>query len=756
MNLQKLKNASLHELRVRAAQRVAAFSERRGWSDLVKLPSDHDFGSLFVPPKARAYDLLEYFRLRTEPAFFAGFGSAKKTTAEFESRWPESAQRIIEKANRICEGKFDLLGFTNLSFGDPIDWQFEPTTGKRIPLVHWSKLDYLDVELAGDKKIIWELNRHQYFTTLGQAYWLTGDERYAQVFARHLETWMETNPPKLGINWASSLEVAFRSISWVWAFYFFKLSPSVSNETFTRAWKFLYLSARHLESYLSTYFSPNTHLTGEALGLFYLGTLLPEFREARRWQSLGSRILIEQLPLHVKTDGVYFEQSSYYHRYTTDFYAHFLLLSRANNLALPRQVEERLVLLLDHMMYITRPDGTTPFFGDDDGGRLAMLDVRAANDFRGTLGTGSVLFNRGDYKFVAGDAAEELLWLTGDEGLSKFDSIVATQPAKTSVPFFEGGYFVMRDGWTPESNYLLFDCGPHGALNCGHAHADTLSFDLAANGRTILVDPGTCTYTGSKELRDWFRSSHAHNTITLDGESSSVTDGAFSWKTTATSRPLNWITRDRFDFVAGQHLGFERLQDRAELTRGILFLKGDYWIIRDSVGSLADHQANLLFHFDSSAEPLVKDGVRDVKSGFSIQCFGAGRWLEEYNWVSHCYGQKEKAKVCTFSAILGRGGQIISFLLPQRGESEWRVTEIPAKGGQAFAVHRAKTLDLVMIRSDERMEALGFVSDIEWLWMRFSNGKVQEIITVPEKGRDLLAVDEIETLYSKLTAAETL
>jgi len=146
-------------------------------------------------------------------------------------------------------------------------------------------------------------------------------------------------------------------------------------------------------------------------------------------------------------------------------------------------------LLLDHLMYITRPDGTTPFFGDDDGGSLAMLDTRPANDFRGTLGTGSVLFDRGDYKFVAGDAAEELLWLTGVEGLSRFDAIVAIEPAKTSVPFFDGGYFVMRDGWSRDSNYLLFDCGSHGALNCGHAHADALSIDVAANGRTVLVDP---------------------------------------------------------------------------------------------------------------------------------------------------------------------------------------------------------------------------------------------------------------------------
>src|SRR5204862_1621437 len=128
-----------------------------------------------------------------------------------------------------------------------------------------------------------------------------------RTFAAHLASWMDQNQPKLGINWASSLEVAFRSISWLWAFYFFKDSAAVTVEVFARALKFLYLNARHLETYLSTYFSPNTHLTGEALGLFYLGTLLQQFREAGRWRETGRRILLEQLPLHVRSDGVYFE-----------------------------------------------------------------------------------------------------------------------------------------------------------------------------------------------------------------------------------------------------------------------------------------------------------------------------------------------------------------------------------------------------------------------------------------------------------------
>lgn len=698
MNLRRLKNASFNELRVRAAQKLAAFSERQGWSKLVKLPSDEEFRALIIDTDGTK-----------KPRFFAGLSALEKTASELKSRWPETAHALIEKADRICKGRFDLLGFTDLSFGDPIDWHFEPIANKRIPLVHWSQLDYLDSDVAGDKKIIWELNRHQYFMTLGQAYLLTRDERYAGVFVKHLEAWMDANPPKLGVNWASSLEVAFRSMSWLWASQFFKSSPSFSKETYQRALKFLYLSARHLESYLSTYFSPNTHLTGEALGLFYLGTLLPEFKEAKRWQQLGSDILIDQLPVHVRPDGVYFEQSSYYHRYTTDFYIHFVLLSRANDFVLPNQVEQYLLLLLDHLMYITRPDGTTPLFGDDDGGRLAMLDVRPANDFRGTLAVGAVLFDRGDYKFVTESAAEELLWLMGGEGMKKFDAVDSKEPSQTSKAFPDGGYFVMRDGWTRESNYMLFDCGPHGSLACGHAHADALSIEVAASGRAVLVDPGTFTYTGSKELRDSFRSSHAHNTITLDGKSSSVPNTAFSWKQVANCTLEEWVTNDRFDFVSGRHDGFKDASDPVMLTRSILFLKGDYWIVSDTMTSAREHTIEVRFHYDPKATDALE-----------IICFGPGRATEEDGWVSHCYGQKERAKTAVYATTLGAGQEIISFLLPQKAGIEWDVLEIKTPAGRAFAISGGKTQDLAIIRLGERLE---------WLWLRFVDNQLQETVS---------------------------
>ncbi len=594
--------------------------------------------------------------------------------------------------------------------------------------------------MAGDKKVVWELNRQQYFATLGQAYWLTNDERYAQAFIAHLESWMDQNPPKEGINWASSLEVAFRSISWLWAFHFFKASPALEPQIFLRATKYLYLNARHLETYLSTYFSPNTHLTGEALGLFYIGTLLPQFKESNRWRTTGFTILMAQLGRHVRSDGVYFEQSSYYHRYTTDFYLHLWILLQANGESIPPMLEEKLSLLLDHLMYITRPDGTTPFFGDDDGGQLVKLDQREANDFRAALSTGAALFMRPDYKFVARDTAEETLWLLGPKGVSALDLIPAREPPKQSTAFEAGGYYVMRDGWTPASNYALFECGRHAGSAGAHAHADALSFELAANGQTLLIDPGTYTYTGSKEMRDLFRSTAAHNTLTIDGESSSISDGPFSWGATARCERDSWITHKQFDYIAASHDGYRRLDKAATHNRSILFIKHNYWVVRDHVASRGDHLLKLWFHFHPDVS-LIKssnngvDAMSESSEAIRLKLFTfaqGGKGAAERGYVSSCYGAREDAAVWTFSKLARNSEELITFLMPAvaGAPSQAAVSEIEVMAGRVFAINEGGKYDILMIR-DLHSERLGRVetaritSDFDLTWARFASERAE-------------------------------
>src|SRR2546423_2215678 len=204
--LKKLRGRSLDELRVRSAQALAAGKERYGLSTQARLPRDSDFfrlldtASLAGEPLS-AEGLLSHFRARTRPRFFAAFGDREETRRELRGRWGARAETsAVGRARRVTEGRFDLLGLRGLSFGCPVDWHLEPVSDKRAPMRHWSRINYLDAAVAGGHKIIWELNRQQYFQTLGRAYWHTDDELYARTFVEHLETWMEQNPPKLRIN----------------------------------------------------------------------------------------------------------------------------------------------------------------------------------------------------------------------------------------------------------------------------------------------------------------------------------------------------------------------------------------------------------------------------------------------------------------------------------------------------------------------------------------------------------------------------
>ena len=741
--IKKLKGRSWEEIKTRGGQAFSVYSEQIGLSG--KLPSDAEFYSLldkshFGEEKITPELLLEKFYENSLTAFFPSFAERDKTLELFRRFFGEkSARFFIEKAERAVEGKFDLLGFLDLDFGAAVDWHYEPISGKRSPAKHWKQFDELDAEETGDKKIIWELNRHQHFFTLGIAYWLTEDETFAGTFARHLESWMEQNPPGKGVNWFSSLEIAFRSISWIWAFNFFKGSNSVTPEFFQKALKFLFLHGRHIEKYLSTYYSPNTHLTGEALGLYYLGTQFPFFRRAPHWRKAGEEILFAELDRQILPDGVYFEQATWYQRYTADFYTHFLILKTLSSEKTSHQSEEKLDgkmrKIFDFLMYITRPDGTTPLIGDDDGGRNLPLSRARPDDFRGCLSSAAVLFERGDYKFVAAELAEETLWLLGLEGVLAFETLRAEKPKKASMGFEEGGYFVMRDGWEKTDNYLLIDGGGLGELNGGHAHADALAINLSIGGKTMLTDPGTYTYHESKELRDSFRSSQAHSTLAIDNRSSSEPGGKFSWQTKAQTTVKCWLSKDRFDFLEASHNGYERFSDSPAVhTRSVLFLKNDYFIMRDFVETSGRHDYQLNFQFDIDSNTLVQtlSGNRvclseqsAAKPGMRMFAFDHGSLKAENGWVSKIYGERFHAPRVSFISKITGAQEIFTFMLPAE---EYllppEVFEVSVLGGRAFVIKYLDYNDLFVFSDGERTVRTEFFNtDFRFTWARLSAGE---------------------------------
>jgi hypothetical protein len=356
------------------------------------------------------------------------------------------------------------------------------------------------------------------------------------------------------------------------------------------------------------------------------------------------------------------------------------------------------------------------------------------------------MFGRPDYKFVAGGATEELLWLTGPDGLSSFDKLQADRPKSRSISFPDGGYFAMRDGWEDTDGFMLIDCGNMGGLSAGHSHADTLSFELTVAGRPMLVDPGTFSYHDSDKLRNYFRSTIAHNTLDIDRQPSSELGGKFGWRTTANAELLDWISDGRFDFFEGRHDGYAKSKpDPATHTRAILGIKNDYWIMRDHVETLGEREYRLNFHFDVETAPVItRDGetieyVDEAKAGevgFRLAVFGDnGEWDKKESWVSKCYGEKINAPYIRYKSH-GIGPQeFFSFMFPVDPLFEKpEVKEVAAAGGRVFQIDYRGYRD-IFVFSDGIGQVVTtglFQTDFRFTWARLSkaDGKPEEFIAV--------------------------
>jgi hypothetical protein len=282
-------------------------------------------------------------------------------------------------------------------------------------------------------------------------------------------------------------------------------------------------------------------------------------------------------------------------------------------------------------------------------------------------------------------------------------------PVHTSRLFASGGYAVMRDGWDGSANHAVIDCGPHGALNSGHAHSDALSIEITALGHPVIVDPGTFTYTGSIADRDHFRHSASHNTVTVDGEGASVAAGPFSWRFRADARIEQWWSGDLTDHFVGSHPGFARLPNPALHRRRVTFARQGYWVIIDTVEASGEHEAIAHLHLAAGARISRIDPARariDVGGSgdpLSVLLYAGGdvdaiEWEED--WLSPAYGSRMDAY---HGRLVCRGvGRLdmVTVVLPVSGERLHAIDEAPCDGGFGVRVRRGDTHDTLLFRKN--------------------------------------------------------
>ena len=267
-----------------------------------------------------ARSLRSFFRKRTSPALFVNPANREAVRSLLENNSPKATDSLIAKADKTCDHVFDLLGSGEVNLGPRIDWHRDFKTGYQ-----WDPAAYYrDINIPygkADIKVPWELSRFSHAVTLGQAYWLTGDEKYTREFMAQVSSWIDGNKPKFGVNWACTMDVAIRACNWIAGYAFFSHSPEISDDFFLKFLKSLYQHGGHIRNNLEySETLTSNHYLSNIVGLVYLGVMFPEFNEAAAWKAFGVRELAREMEKQVYADGCDFEASTCYHRLVLELF----------------------------------------------------------------------------------------------------------------------------------------------------------------------------------------------------------------------------------------------------------------------------------------------------------------------------------------------------------------------------------------------------------------------------------------------------
>ena len=628
---------------------IAAERLRRPWSSV--------YPHLVTPRSiVRAADAASigdlWDRLQRGP-FFLTAADRDVWVREFELRFPDARAAIVSAADRVLRHEFDLLGSGCVALGHALPWHTDFKSGREWAIEYASRIDYSELDQPTDVKVPWELSRAQHFTTLGQAYWLTGDERYAEEFAAEITDWIARNPWGYGVNWACAMDVALRAVSWIWGFHFMSGAAACASDEFRSALlRGLYLHGEYVATHIERSDVNGNHYLCDAVGLVFLGAFFRSTPKGRAWLNTGREMIEAEIFNQTSDDGVDFEKSTAYHRLVLEAFATCgVLLTRLGD---PPSAawQARLERMLEFVDAYVKPDGRIPIVGDADDGRIQKLGTQPVNEHRYLLSTGAALFGRADFKRAAGRLWDESFWMLGPSGALAYDDTKTAVAAPASAAFPDGGFFVLRS----ERAHVFIDCGEVGMHGRGgHGHNDILSFELWLDGMNLITDCGAFLYTASREWRNRFRSTAFHNVVQVGTEEINrfISDDQL-WQLRDDARPVNveWATGDRVDRFRGGHTGYRRLHPAVDVTREIELLKEEpAVVIRDRIDGAAVQPLTWRFHLDPQV--TVEEQGIDLR----LSAPGGAAWLQmaaatadlnatlEPGWVSHSYGVRTPSQV---------------------------------------------------------------------------------------------------------------
>jgi hypothetical protein len=387
-------------------------------------------------------------------------------------------------------------------------------------------------------------------------------------------------------------------------------------------------------------------------------------------------LLAHEIRAQTYPSGATREQAFGYHLFVLQFFLVAGVVSRWSQHGFDAAYWEQLHRMFAFAAAMT-DGGPPPSFGDGDDGYVLDLG-NGPREVDALMNVGRRLFGASGLREAPAEAAETAFWLFGGPARSARvpSAPRPAPPALESVSFADAGWYLLQWGTAGSLDRVsvLFDCGELGFTSlAAHGHADALNFTVRAFGEDLLVDPGTYDYFSYPEWREYFRSTRAHNTATVDGLDQSELLGSFLWGRRAEARCREWTPRPGGGAVSGEHDGYSKLDDPVICRRRLeLDQKPRTLVIDDEIVARGRHHIALFFHLSSACD-VTREGNRididfprgravlqiDDRLVVSVARAGTPR---EGGWVSSGYHRKAAAWTLAATCVNEGTGHLRSVL----------------------------------------------------------------------------------------------
>lgn len=553
------------------------------------------------------------------------------TRQSLDAATDDEPTRILAAAEAALAREVKLLGAGPFDVGTPVAWHTDFRTGVSWPPAPFGSID-LEAEAGGaDIRVPWHLSRLQWLIPVGQAYLLTGEERYAAFVGEIVDEWLAANPLGIGVNWNSTMDVGLRAVGIAW------LARSCAGaaswrdaDRRFRILKLLYLHGDFVERHLEWSSVGDSRLAAGLATLVVLGHLFDDAPFAANWRDRAWERLEIELVAQVTPDGVSFEASASYHRLAMEL---FMLAAAARRVAgyrVPPGYALRLERMAAFVASYCGGDGRAPKWGDVNDERVLPFGGQAIDDHRYLIGLAGVLTGSADTARRARGPRAEAAWWFGVETAAEIADD-GTPPASAAFP--DGGAYVLRHG----ENHVFVDAGRVGARGRGgHGHNDCLAFEATLDGVPLIIDCGSVAYGADLEARNRFRATAAHNTPQVDGrEINRFAHPSRLLRLIDDARPrvLRWSGTGARQALVASHTGYRRFAPPVTPLRAVVLdHRHDGLVVHDRLLGHGRHAVRIPFHL----APGVRAGV--PKAGRLVLDSERRRfvavWREAADWTA--------------------------------------------------------------------------------------------------------------------------